>query len=350
MPLSSCALGSSYDIQFDHYLTNCSEKYPWCEFAETVTGPTTRFIQEMARRFNMVIISPILERDEAHQNQIKVRVDIARNRYFLFFGTIQNTAIVVSNNGAIIGKHSKMHIPRVGDFNEANYYVEGTDGHPVFETVFGKIGVAICYGRHHPLNWLAYSLNGAEIVVNPSATIAGLSEPLWHVEARNAAIANSYYTVAVNRVGCESFPNEFTSGNAKPAHKDFGWFYGPCFVKHTDRGQPIAFRFAPITDCSAKTGSSYVTAPSGTRTPGLTRMRDGVLVTEVDLNLRRQMQDVWTFPMTGRHDYYARMLTAYCRDDWKPQVVRDPSLPHPGAAATDVVPKRPEEERKEEKN
>ncbi len=69
--------------------------------------------------------------------------------------------------------------------------------------------------------------------------IGALSEPLWSIEARNAAIANSYFTVAINRVGTEHFPNEFSSGDGKPAHKDFGPFYG----------------------------SSYVAAPDGKRTP-----------------------------------------------------------------------------------
>lgn len=45
------------------------------------------------------------------------------------------------------------HIPRVGDFNESTYYMEGNTGHPVFQTAFGKIAVNICYGRHHPMNW-----------------------------------------------------------------------------------------------------------------------------------------------------------------------------------------------------
>jgi predicted amidohydrolase len=45
------------------------------------------------------------------------------------------------------------HIPRVGDFNESTYYLEGNTGHPVFETAYGKIAINICYGRHHPMNW-----------------------------------------------------------------------------------------------------------------------------------------------------------------------------------------------------
>ncbi len=81
----------------------------------------------------MVIVSSILERDPKH-------VD-----------TIWNTAVVIGNNGNYIGKHRKNHITRVGDFNEATYYLEGNTGHPVFETIYGKIGINICYGRHHVL-------------------------------------------------------------------------------------------------------------------------------------------------------------------------------------------------------
>lgn len=60
--------------------------------------------------------------------------------------------------------------------------MEGNLGHPVFQTQFGRIAVNICYGRHHPLNWLMYSINGAEIIFNPSATIGALrslSRRMW---------------------------------------------------------------------------------------------------------------------------------------------------------------------------
>lgn len=194
---------------------------------------------------------------------------------------VWNTAVIINKDGKLLGKTRKNHIPRVGDFNESTYYMESNLGHPVFQTEWGKIGVNICYGRHHPLNWLMYSLNGAEIIFNPSGTVSGLSEPLWPIEARNAAIANSCFTVAINRVGTEIFPNAFTSGDGKPAHNDFGPFYG----------------------------SSYVAAPDGTRTPGLSRHNDGLLVTKMDLNLCRQMSDKWGIKMTQRLDLYAKSLT-----------------------------------------
>ena len=52
--------------------------------------------------------------------------------------------------------------------------MEGNTGHRVFETQFGKIAINICYGRHHPQNWMMYGVNGAEIVFNPSATVGAL--------------------------------------------------------------------------------------------------------------------------------------------------------------------------------
>ena len=92
-----------------------------------------------------------------------------------------------------------------------------------------------------------FGLNNAEIVFNPSATVGALSEPLWGIEARNAAIANSYFTCAINRVGTESFPNEFTSGDGKPAHNEFGHFYGSSYVASPD-GSRSAVRYSSLSD------------------------------------------------------------------------------------------------------
>ena len=110
--------------------------------------------------------------------------------------------------------------------------------------------------------------------------------------------ANNYFTLGINRIGTESFPNAFTSGDGKPAHHDFGHFYG----------------------------SSYVTAPDGSRTPGLSRTRDGVLISEIDLNHCRQVRDKWGFQMTQRLQMYADALTAAARHDFRPQVIADQGM------------------------
>jgi dihydropyrimidinase len=255
------------------------EKLPWVEFAESAeTGDSVQFLSSLAKKYNMVIISPILERDN---NDI-----------------LWNTAVVISNNGEIIGKCHKNHIPRVGDFNESTYYMEGSTGNPVFQTDFGKVGINICYGRHHPLQWMALGLNGAEIVFNPSATVSGLSEQLWLVEARNAAIANSYFTVSINRVGTEKYSNKFTSGDGKPEHDEFGHFYG----------------------------SSYISAPDGSRTKCLSRTHDGLIVAEVDLNVCRQVKDRWGFQMTSRYQMYAKLLNDYCGGKFVQQIISDSKI------------------------
>ncbi|KAK4724229.1 hypothetical protein R3W88_027008 [Solanum pinnatisectum] len=258
----------------------CTREKRWCEFAEEIDGESTKFLQQFAQKYNMVIISPILERDVNHGE------------------TLWNTAVIIGNHGNIIGKHRKNHIPRVGDFNESTYYMEGNTGHPVFETAYGKIAVNICYGRHHPLNWLAFGLNGADIVFNPSATVGELSEPMWPIEARNAAIANSYFVGSINRVGTEVFPNPFTSGDGKPQHADFGHFYG----------------------------SSHFSAPDASCTPSLARHKDGLLISDMDLNLCRQLKDKWGFRMTARYDVYADLLARYVKQDFEPQVISDPLL------------------------
>ncbi|XP_058801064.1 beta-ureidopropionase-like [Phymastichus coffea] len=253
------------------------EKYPWCEFAEdAVTGLSVELMSGLARKYGMVVVAPILERDSINGD------------------VLWNAAVVIGPDGRVIGKDRKNHIPRKNDFNESTYYMESTLGHPVFDTPYGKLAINICYGRHHPLNWLMYGLNGAEIVFNPSATTKTLSEPMWPIEARCHAIANSYYTCAINRVGTEIFPDAFTSGDHKPAHNDFGHFYG----------------------------SSYIAAPDGTRTPGLSRNTDGILIAEIDLNLCRQIKDFWGFRMTSRLEMYAKELNDVVKPDFKPQIVK----------------------------
>lgn len=132
--------------------------------------------------------------------------------------------------------------------------------------VLAVAGASPCDGdrpaNEDAVTWLGAA---AEIIFNPSATVGALSEPLWPLEARNAAVANGVFTAAINRVGTETFPNAFTSGDGGAAHADFGHFYG----------------------------SSYVAAPDGRRTEGLSRCRDGLLVVDCDLNLVQQVRSVW---------------------------------------------------------
>ncbi|VDO88839.1 unnamed protein product, partial [Haemonchus placei] len=79
------------------------------------------------------------------------------------------------------------------------------------------------------------------------------------------------------------------------AHRDFGHFYG----------------------------SSYIAAPDGSRTPGLSRTKDGVLIAEIDLNLCRQTKDSWGFRMTNRLDLYAKSFEKAAHPDYQPDIRKE---------------------------
>ena len=111
---------------------------------------------------------------------------------------------MIDADGTYLGKYRKTHIPHVKGFWEKFYFRPGNLGYPVFETAVGKVGVYICYDRHFPEGARALGLNGAEIVLIPSATSRGLSEYLWRIEQVSHAVANGYYVGTINRVGIES--------------------------------------------------------------------------------------------------------------------------------------------------
>ena len=126
-------------------------------------GPTTKRMQDLAKQTGMVVVAPMYEED-----------DKASGIYY-------NTAAVIDSDGKYLGKYRKTHIPHVKGFWEKFYFRPGNMGYPVFETAVGKVGVYICYDRHFPEGARALGLNGAEIVLIPSATSRGLQRvPLAH--------------------------------------------------------------------------------------------------------------------------------------------------------------------------
>ena len=165
----------------------CAEQETrWYHFTERVPdGPTVKLMQKLAKKHKMVLIVPIYEVEQP--------------------GVYYNTAAVIDADGKYLGKYRKNHIPHTKPgFWEKFYFKPGNLGYPVFETAFAKIGVYICYDRHFPEGARALGLAGAEIVFNPSATVAGLSEYLWKLEQPAHAVANGYFIGAINRVGHEA--------------------------------------------------------------------------------------------------------------------------------------------------
>ncbi|MBO6575989.1 MAG: acyltransferase [Rhodothermales bacterium] len=224
----------------------CAEQeIKWYDMTERIPdGPTTRLMQELAKKHSMVIVVPMYEEE--------------------LTGVYYNTCAVIDADGSYLGKFRKVHIPHCHPgFWEKFYFRPGNLGYPVFDTAVGKVGVYICYDRHFPEGWRELGLNGAEIVFNPSATVAGLSEYLWKLEQPAAACANIYYVGAINRPGTE-------------APWNFGEFYG----------------------------QSYFCDPRGQIIAEGPRSEDAVIVADLDLDLIREVRNVWQFYRDRRPDTY----------------------------------------------
>jgi N-carbamoylputrescine amidase len=224
----------------------CAEQSTrWYDATERIPdGPTTRLMQEIARKHAMVIIVPLYEEEQP--------------------GVYYNTAAVIDADGTYLGKYRKNHIPHVAPgFWEKFYFKPGNLGYPVFDTKYAKVGVYICYDRHFPEGARELGLNGAEIVFNPSATVAGLSEYLWKLEQPAHAAANGFFVGAINRVGYE-------------APWNIGEFYG----------------------------QSYFCDPRGQIIAQASRDRDELVIADLDLDKIREVRNTWQFFRDRRPETY----------------------------------------------
>ncbi|HMS65065.1 MAG TPA: nitrilase-related carbon-nitrogen hydrolase, partial [Ignavibacteria bacterium] len=218
----------------------------WYESAEPVPGPTIERLQDFAKKYNMVIIAPVYEKEQA--------------------GVLYNTAGVIDADGTFLGKYRKNHIPHTSGFWEKYFFKPGNLGYPVFQTKYCKVGVYICYDRHFPEGARILGLNGAEIVYNPSATVAGLSQYLWKLEQPAHAAANGYFMGCINRVGTE-----------KPWN--LGKFYG----------------------------TSYFVDPRGQIFAQASEDNDELLVAEFDLGMIEEVRSTWHFFRDRRPETYDKM-------------------------------------------
>ena len=152
--------------------------------AEPIPGPLTGRMQELAAELGVAIVAPIYE-------------SVGKSVYY-------NSAAVIDADGSLLGVYRKNHIPLSTKFYEKLYFKPGNLGYPVFETRFGRLGILICHDRHYPEGARALGLNGAEILLVPSATpTASLSVRVWEKELAAHAIFNEYYVAGLNRVGVE---------------------------------------------------------------------------------------------------------------------------------------------------
>jgi beta-ureidopropionase len=224
-----------------------SQDTKWYRAAERIPdGPTTQLMREYAKKYGMVLVVPLYEEEMT--------------------GVYYNAAAVIDADGSYLGKYRKSHLPQVAGFWEKFFFKPGNLGYPMFQTAHCKLGVYICYDRHFPEGWRALALNGAEYVVNPSATVAGLSQYIWEIEQPAAAVANGYYVGAINRVGSE-------------APWNIGTFYG----------------------------SSYFVNPRGKIVAQASADRDELLIADLDMDMVREVRDLWQFFRDRRPESYGSL-------------------------------------------
>ncbi len=228
----------------------CAEQdAKWYELTEPVPdGPTVKLMCELSKKHGIVLVVPMYEEDLP--------------------GIYYNTAAVIDADGTYLGKFRKIHIPHCAPgFWEKFYFRPGNLGYPVFNTKFGRVAVYICYDRHFPDGARCLGLAGAEIVFNPSATVAGLSEYLWKLEQPAHAVANQYFVGAINRPGFEE-----------------PWRIGEFY------------------------GQSYFCDPRGQLIAEGSRDGDDIVIADIDLDLIREVRNTWQFFRDRRPETYQSIV------------------------------------------
>ncbi len=163
--------------------------------AETIPGPTTELFAARAKALGVVIILNLFERHGDHT---------------------YDASPIIDADGTILGVTRMVHITDYPKFHEKGYYTPapsnvsreervGNPGMPVYNTAYGRIGIAICYDRHYPECMRSLALNHAQIVIVPQAGATGeWPDGLYEAEMQTAAFQNGYFLALCNRVGHES--------------------------------------------------------------------------------------------------------------------------------------------------
>ena len=177
------------------------ENVDYFDLAEPIPGPSTTFFGELAQELGLVIVTSLFERRAP--------------------GLYHNTAVVMDSDGSIAGKYRKMHIPDDPAYYEKFYFTPGDLGFHPISTSVGKIGVLVCWDQWYPEAARLMALQGAELLVYPTAIGYESSDTpqeqerqreAWTTVQRGHAVANGLPVVTVNRTGHEPDPSCQTNG------------------------------------------------------------------------------------------------------------------------------------------
>ncbi|MDE6159780.1 MAG: carbon-nitrogen hydrolase [Bacteroidaceae bacterium] len=172
-----------------------------CNLAEPIPGPSTGFYGRLAKEHGIVLVTSLFERRAA--------------------GLYHNTAVVFEKDGSIAGIYRKNHIPDDPAYYEKFYFTPGDLGFHPIQTSVGKLGVQVCWDQWYPEGARLMALQGAEILIYPTAIGYESSDSpeeqerqreAWRTVQRGHAVANGLPVVAVNRVGHEPDPSGQTNG------------------------------------------------------------------------------------------------------------------------------------------
>jgi N-carbamoylputrescine amidase len=217
-------------------------------------GATYRFAAEMARETGAHVHASLYERADGSD------------------GLGYNTAIIVAPDGRLLGRTRKLHIPVTAGYHEDRYFRPGPSGGDAFAVVAlgpAHLGLPTCWDQWFPEVARAYSLEGADVLVYPTAIGSEPehpdfdTQPLWEQVIVGNAIANGVFMVAVNRIGEEP---------------------------------PLRFY-----------GSSFICDPYGRKLVQAPRDEPAVLLADLDLDQRQDWLELFPFLTTRRPDAYARL-------------------------------------------
>lgn len=233
------------------------------DLAETIPGPSTEFYGEIAKRCGVVLVTSLFEK----------RAE----------GLYHNTAVVIEKDGSIAGRYRKMHIPDDPAYYEKFYFTPGDLGFCPIQTSVGKLGVLVCWDQWYPEAARLMALQGAELLIYPTAIGWESSDTLeeqqrqteaWITIQRSHAVANGIPVIAVNRIGLELDPSGQTNG--------------------------IQFW-----------GNSFVVGPQGEFLTRAAADSEHVQVVEVDMQRSEQVRRWWPFLRDRRIESYADILKRF---------------------------------------
>ena len=233
------------------------------DFAEPIPGPSTGFYGELAKQYGVVIVTSLFEKRAP--------------------GLYHNTAVVIEKDGTIAGKYRKMHIPDDPAYYEKFYFTPGDLGFHPIDTSIGRLGVLVCWDQWYPEAARLMALQGAEILIYPTAIGYESSDTpdeqerqreAWTTVMRGHAVANGLPVIAVNRVGHEPDPSGQTRG--------------------------IEFW-----------GSSFAVGPQGEIHYRASNDEEESIVIEVDMHHSEQVRRWWPFLRDRRIDSYQDITKRY---------------------------------------